>query len=177
LFHFGRCFIRLPQITQSLAHIHRLVNYVHLDLKLLSIRITHPGGNGEPLLKFVDFGLSCVRDDLDGYSLPLWKSADCNLFVDAEVYDSSEFIWSMGFFSPGCIWTMPLSVNFSNPFRPNLLAIERIKKKQSTRLIFFVHPTSQQEEYSNLNNCLIKLKYHFKSFSKLCLFYRNQPGS
>ena len=130
----GDRYSQLYQITQGLAHIHRL-NCVHRDLKPLSIRITHPGGNGEPVLKLADFGLSRFRDGRDDYSFPLWKSADCNLlFVAPEVYHSKEFIWSMDIFSLGCIWAIIMSVNFSHPFGSNLQGIERIKKKQPMKL-------------------------------------------
>ena len=123
---------QLYQITKGLAHIHGL-GCVHRDLKPLNIQISLPAGNGVPVLKLANFGLSRVPDGLDEESFPLGSLAGCDLwFMAPEVYNSKEFIWFMDIFSLGCIWTMALSL--SHPFGSKGLAVDRIKKKRPIKL-------------------------------------------
>jgi len=129
----------LHQITQGLAHLHR-VGIVHRDIKPTNIFFFFPNGGdwSNVCVKLADFGLHNImkisKDDLINTKIriPLARRG----WMAPEVYESNSFDFKVDIWSLGCIFCYVLSKG-KHPFGNDNIdeRIARIIRKEPMLLV------------------------------------------
>jgi len=124
----------LQQITQGLAHLHKL-NIVHRDIKPTNILI---GGNKmEPQIKLADFGMSKAlrTGKKDHTNTNLNDPSGTRGWMPPELYEKDRFDTKVDIFALGCIFAYTLTEGSKHPFGENNDERSfRIRKKEQMQM-------------------------------------------